>query len=128
MSDHARVEQPAEQPPTIPLTTELSGWLAAYQRAKAKVRQWSDTRDQAQKHITDALDAVGATVGTVDGQPAARWTTVHSRRVDGARLRADHPDLAEAYSTTVVSRKFTTPQRRADQAGDQPNGQSEVQP
>jgi len=90
------------------LDTDMAGWLVAYQRAKDKVKHWAATADAAQKHVTDLLDAAGATAATVDGRPAVRWTKVESRRVDGNRLRADHPDLADAYSTSVVQWRFTT--------------------
>lgn len=97
------------EPLAVPLDTDMAGWLAAYRRAKDKVKHWAATAEAAQRHVTDLLDAHGANVGTVDGRTAVRWTRVESHRVDGARLRADHPDLAEAYSTTVVSHRFSTP-------------------
>lgn len=94
---------------TCPLSTELAGWLAAWRRARDKVREWQATADAAQAKITEALDAAGATVGTLDGRPACKWTRVESKRVDSARLKADHPHLADLYSTVVVSHRFTTP-------------------
>jgi predicted phage-related endonuclease len=96
-------------PVAVPLDTDMAGWLAAYRRARDKVKHWAATAEAAQKHVTDLLDAHGAGIGTVDGHPAVRWTRVESRRVDGARLRADHPDLADEYSSVVVSRRFSTP-------------------
>lgn len=121
MTDVTTHDQPAEEPVTVPLNTELAGWLAAYRRAKQKARQWGDTADQAQKHITDALDAAGAEVGTVDGTPAVRWVTVKYPRVDAARLRSEHPELAAQYQHTVVSHRFTMPNPRnnGDHTGDQ---------
>lgn len=98
-----------DAPPTTELSTELAGWLAAWHRAREKVRHWQAAADTAQQHLTAALDAAGAAVGTVRGRTAVRWTRVESRRVDGARLRAEHPDLAALYSTTVVSHRFTAP-------------------
>ena len=102
-------EQPCH---AIPLPVELAGWLAAWRRARDKIRHWQATADAAQEHITAALDAAGATISTIDGQPACKWITVEQRRVDGARLRADHPALADLYSTVITQRRFTTP--RAD--------------
>lgn len=96
-------------PAAVPLTTELAGWLAAYQRARDKIKHWSATAQAAQRHITEALETAGANIGTVDGRTAVRWTRVETRRVDGARLRAEHPDLADQYSTVVVSHRFSTP-------------------
>jgi predicted phage-related endonuclease len=110
-----------EHGPSIELSTELAGWLAARERARAKAREWQAAADTAQQHITDALESAGVEVGTVNGQLAVRWTTVTSRRVDGARLRADHPHLAELYSTAVVSRRFHVPKPESAVVTGQPS-------
>jgi predicted phage-related endonuclease len=36
-----------------------------------------------------------------------RWADVTSRRLDAKRLRAEHPDLAEAFTVPTTSRRFT---------------------
>ncbi len=43
-----------------------------------------------------------------DGSPLATWKAPKdSMRLDAARLKADHPDLVEAYSAPVkASRRF----------------------
>jgi predicted phage-related endonuclease len=96
-------ESPSQE---IALSTELAGWVAAWRRAHQKAKEWQETADVAKSRITAALDAAGAQVGTIDGQPAVRWTTVLSNRVDGARLRSEHPELAAGYSTPVISQRF----------------------
>ena len=96
-------------PETLALTDELVGWLAARQRARRKVQEWQATADAAQQKITAALEAAGVTTGTVHGRPACKWTRVEQRHIDSTRLRAEQPDLAEAYTTTVVSHRFTIP-------------------
>lgn len=100
-----------DQNTELPLSTELAGWLEAWRRAKEKAAHWEEAAQAAQRHITDALDAAGATVGTVNGQAVVRWREVVQSRVDGERLRADHPELAEQYSRPITYHRLTIPNR-----------------
>lgn len=92
----------------VPLDTDMVNWLTAYRRAKDKEKHWAATAKAAQRHITELLDAAGADLGTVNGHIAVRWKTFEARRIDGIRLRAERPDLADLYSKVDVRRRFTT--------------------
>jgi predicted phage-related endonuclease len=86
---------------------DLATWLAAYQHATINAKQWSDTAERAKEHITAHLDKINADVGTIDGKPAVRWTTIESHRLDVKKLRAEYPDLADKFSRPTVTRRFT---------------------
>ncbi len=48
-----------------------------------------------------------AELGSVNGEIAVSWKPVETNRLDQKRLKADHPEIVEAYSAISVSRRFT---------------------
>lgn len=86
---------------------ELATWVTAYREASVNAKRWSETAEKAKEHITAALSDADAEIGTVDGEPAVRWTRVESSRFDTKKFRAEYPDLAEAFTVPSTTRRFT---------------------
>lgn len=84
---------------------ELAAWIDAYKAAVANAKGWQDVADRAKHNITDALG--DAEVGLVDGAPAVRWTYVESSRLDTKKLRAEHPELVNQFTSPNTTRRFT---------------------
>ena len=45
-------------------------------------------------------------IGTLDGQPAVRWTFVKTNRLNQRKLKEDKPDLVAEYTEASESRRF----------------------
>lgn len=98
--------EPQPQPSETPID-ELATWIDAYRTACTNRDQWSEIADRAKQQITQQLEREAADVGTINGRPAVRWTTVTSHRLDTKTLKAKDPELAERYTVTSTSRRFT---------------------
>lgn len=86
---------------------DLSTWVDAYRAACANRDQWAEIADRAKQQITQQLERNAAEVGTINNRPAVRWTNVTSHRLDTKTLKAKDPELAEKYTVTSTSRRFT---------------------
>lgn len=86
---------------------DLATWIDAYRTACANRDQWSEIADRAKQQITQHLDRAAADTGTINGRPAVRWSHVTSSRIDTKTLKANNPELAERYTVTTSSRRFT---------------------
>jgi predicted phage-related endonuclease len=86
---------------------DLSTWVDAYRAACANRDQWAEIADRAKQQITQQLERNAAEVGTINNRPAVRWTNVTSHRLDTKTLKAKDPELAEKYTVTTSSRRFT---------------------
>ena len=83
----------------------LAAWVLAYRQAKSRIAELTEIADQAKAHITEAMGE--SETGTIDGAPVVRWAHVTSKRLDQKALKADHPNIAKAYTKTTESRRFT---------------------
>lgn len=97
--------QAGEAKPAVDLTPNVAQWLVYIRQCDEQIRQLEEAKKQARSHIEAALG--DAEVGLVDGQPAVRWTFVHSTRVDLRKLRDQAPDLVEQCTVPTVTRRFT---------------------
>lgn len=86
---------------------DLAAWVAAYKAAVGNAKGWQEVADRAKQHITTALDKADAEIGTVNGEPAVRWTVVESSRLNTKKLRAEHPQLVDQFTAPSSSRRFT---------------------
>lgn len=84
---------------------ELTQWIDAYRTASANADKWTELATRAREHITAALG--DAEIGTVGGKPAVRHTVVHTRRLRTLKLRAEYPDICDAFTVTTSGRRFT---------------------
>lgn len=85
----------------------LANWIEVYRYAKDNAAKWNETADEARAKITAHLDEHDAEIGTVDGQPAVKYTPVTTRRFDSKAFRHDHPEMAAHYITEQTTRRFT---------------------
>lgn len=86
---------------------DLKPWLQAWHTARHHAAQWAQAAERAKAKITAALDKADAEIGTVDGDPAVRWTSVFQEKMDVSKFRAEYPDIHAAYTHPVVSRRFS---------------------
>jgi predicted phage-related endonuclease len=96
-----------DKKPTEASLDDLHDWVTAYREAKANADNWTEIADRAKGQITAALEQAGATVGTVGGHPAVRWTEVDSSRFNTRKFKAEYPDLADQFSIPTTTRRFT---------------------
>lgn len=94
------------QASTTPID-DLATWVTAYQQACTNRNQWADIADRAKQQITQLLAQASAEFGTIGGRPVVRWEPVTTRKIDVKTLRAKDPDLAERYTYTTTTRRFT---------------------
>jgi predicted phage-related endonuclease len=84
---------------------DLARWIDAYREASANADKWTELATRAREHITAALG--DAEIGTVAGEPVVRHTIVHTRRLRTLKLRAEYPDICDAFTVTTTGRRFT---------------------
>jgi putative phage-type endonuclease len=76
--------------------------IALKAQAKALDEQIAATENAIKAALGDSTD------GIHDGQLVVSWRPQNTTRIDTTRLRADHPDIADSYSTTTTSRVLRT--------------------
>jgi predicted phage-related endonuclease len=64
----------------VELDNTVAHWLNAYRDIQAQIKDLEEKLAVARGHIEEALG--DHAVGTVNGQPAVRWSWVTSRRFD----------------------------------------------
>jgi predicted phage-related endonuclease len=94
-----------EDKPTIALPDDAAAWLGLIRQCDQQIKDLEETKQVARKHIEQLLGE--HEVGTVDGQPVVRWTVVPSTRLDTTKLKAERPEVYEAFCRTSISRRFT---------------------
>jgi len=93
-------------PLEIDFDAEVARWVAEYKRLKLEAAQIAEQVDIARSHIEAALGS--HEIGTVNGQPVVRWSTVESERIDVKKLREILPPQAlDVVTKRSVSRRFT---------------------
>lgn len=90
--------------PAVELDGNTAQWLLYIRQCDAQIKQLEEAKAVARKHVEAALG--DAEVGTVDGQPAVRWTWVRSSRFQTTKFREQHPDLYAEYTSAQVTRRF----------------------
>lgn len=104
---------PGEADRTVQLPAdalELRAQLAAARKAVADAER---ARDELEAQVRVLLG--DAEYGAVDDVHVFRWSVGSQKRLDVDRLRADHPDLAEAYTKAVPQRRLTLPKIKEQQ-------------
>jgi predicted phage-related endonuclease len=95
---------------------ELAQWIDVYRGARAEADKWSELANRARERITQALG--DAEIGTVGGTPAVRHTIVHRPQLRTAKLRAEHPEICDAFTVTTTQRRFTLVDKEKDTPDD----------
>lgn len=91
--------------PTVSLPDDAAAWLGLIRQCERQIKDLEETRQVARQHIEQLLGE--NEIGTVDGQPVVRWTFVTSTRLDTTKLKAERPEVYDAFSRPSMSRRFT---------------------
>lgn len=86
--------------------------LAERAEASAALAEAKDRKDSATNRLR-YLAGAHEQVTDPEGHTLYTWKGSKPRRLDVKALRADHPDLAEAYTREQPQRRFHVPKRRA---------------
>ena len=85
--------------------TPVAADLAAYRELDTQIKALKEIQATLRGRIEDAMG--DHELGLIDGEPAAMYKFVKSRRFDQKAFKAAHPDLAAEYVTVSESRRFT---------------------
>lgn len=89
----------------VSLDTQTALWVGEYKRLKQQIGELTEALDVARAHIESAMG--DATVASINGLPAVRWSTVTSVRLDTTQMKKTiAPELLAPFQTTTVSRRF----------------------
>ena len=95
---------------------DLTAELAALRHAEARITEWSATRDELRRMITDRIGS--AETGTVRGIPVVRYSRIVQRHISAALVREIAPiDVIERCTVISERRRFmlVTPEGGAQQ-------------
>ncbi|MGH3813443.1 MAG: YqaJ viral recombinase family protein [Pseudonocardiaceae bacterium] len=87
----------------VPMADALSA-IDAYEAARADETDALGRKERARAELVTFLG--DHEVGLVENRPAFTYKAVPRRTIDTRRLRAEHPDLADDYTTTSTSRRL----------------------
>ncbi len=109
--DAVKAQHPrAETETAVADPADVAPVIARIREAKARAKAAQADADIAEAELVALIgDATDLTAG---GRVVARRPEVHTTRLDGRRLRADHPDLADEYTTTSTYRRLTIPKEK----------------
>jgi len=89
---------------SVPLD-DVAVWVETYRTARANADKWTELADRARDHVTAALG--DAEIGTIAGKPAVRHTIVHRSQLRSQKLRAEYPEICDAFTVSTTQRRFT---------------------
>ena len=87
-------------------SNEMTGKVREYKELKAMMEQIADEIAALEDEIKAEMTARGTEQMDVDVYKI-RWTTVNSNRFDTTAFKKAMPELAEQYTKTTVSRRFS---------------------
>ena len=82
----------------------LKAHLEILRFTRAKISEYTEMADRSKAAIQEAMGE--SEVGTVEGEPAVKWTHSKVTRLDQKKLKAEHPEVVSAYMTTSEQRRF----------------------
>ncbi len=88
----------------IALPMEYNEKLGRYLALKEDLAPLEREKDRLE---TDLKAAMGTASTATCGAYRAKWSNVTSNRLDQGRLKAEHPEIVEQYTTQSVSRRFS---------------------
>lgn len=120
---------PRKPPPTIGVSSEIDALKEVYHESEPEsvdlgdegaslaldMRRAQAAKKQAEQEETRAkaglMALLGkAELGSVNGEIVASWKAVETNRLDQKKLKEEHPEIVEAYSSVSASRRFTLTQ------------------
>lgn len=85
--------------------TNLAGTIKQIRSLNDAIKDLEERRDLLKKTIIEAL--AGDETGSINGATAVTYKITTSTTVDIKKLRAMLPDVAQEYSLTRTSQRFT---------------------
>lgn len=79
--------------------------VAQARKARERYERAKEAWERAQAKVQAAMG--DATVLVADGRELARWTRYERSSIDTRALRAEHPEIADAYTRMSAARRFT---------------------
>jgi putative phage-type endonuclease len=95
---------PVEPGATVDLGEEWRERLAEHRRLAAQAKAAAEALEASRNALAAELGSAEAAY--LNGAEVATFRPVTSRRLDGKRLAAEHPELAERYRTETTSRRL----------------------
>lgn len=89
----------------IDFDPEVARWVGEYKRLKLEAAAIAEQIDIARSHIEAGLG--DHTVGTINGEPVVRWSTVESERIDIKKAREVlPPQVLELLTKKSIAKRF----------------------
>jgi len=85
---------------------DMSQLIDRLAQARAEEKAAKERADEARAQILARLELSGASLGTVGGRPAVEWRRVEKKQFQTAKFRADHPDMADQYTSTRTENRL----------------------
>lgn len=77
------------------IKTQVKQWRTAIERT----RHWKEAANEAALEIISRMRAADASVGTLGNIPTVTLTPHTHQHLDAVKLRAEHAELADEYTT-----------------------------
>lgn len=87
-------------------TIEMTAGIRQLKELEALIKEAQEEAEAIKDLLKAEMTAQGTQEMTVDVY-TVRYKTVTSRRLDSKKLKADHADLYNAYTTETTSCRFT---------------------
>ena len=87
-------------------TIEISTVASEYRQILADIKTLEEMADALKQQMIREMD-VRNTEELAAGEYTIRWQLYESRRLDSAKLKAEHKDLYAAYTKHTVSTRFS---------------------
>lgn len=93
---------PRDNGQPIEATPEIADAVAELKSVKSKIKALEEQEGELRFALGDFISP--NTTLTFQGRDIATWKAQDTSRLDGKRLKADHPDIAAQYQTITTSR------------------------
>lgn len=105
LAEVAETKDEGELPTTLPEPVEIDADLwDAYMLAYERSKEWAQTLKERRAEIELAMGE--HEFATVAGKKRVRWFYRYPVKFQQARLKADHPEIIEAYSEQTAERRM----------------------
>jgi predicted phage-related endonuclease len=97
----------------IELDGEGQDLARAYLKARATIAEWQEVADEVATRLKKVLD--NADTATYLGKVVFTYKPMQRRVLDQKRLKAERPDIAQAYTTVQETRPFRVNEHAPDE-------------
>lgn len=97
-------------PPKEDVTVDVSefiGFIDGFKQAKGNEKDWKEAKERLQEFLEGKLRDAGANVGTINGEEVIRLSVFPKDLTNWKKLKAEHPQLVEQYTSQVDGHRFS---------------------